>query len=148
MKVFIRQNATTKTGYELVSIDELGNENVQPIEKTVLEKKTNINWLVLPENAANRKLINPAKLEKAGGYLELTYKESVVIGPRGENGEPRKKLEEYLTDEEKTIIADIMAKAKARREADKPKPLTEKEKLQRQLAKLQEKLAKYEKEGE
>ena len=159
MKVFIRQNATTKTGYELVSIDELGNENVQPIEKTVLEKKTSINWLVLPENAANRKLINPAKLEKAGGYLELTYKESVVIGPRGENGEPRKKLEEYLTDEERDTLEtarealrqlekEMLGIAKGRRDEERSKPLTEKEKLQRQLAKLQEKLAKYEKEGE
>ena len=55
MKVFIRQNATTKTGYEVVSIDELGNENVQSIEKTYPNEPFT---LVLPENASNRKYFN------------------------------------------------------------------------------------------
>lgn len=139
MKVYIRQNATTKTGYEIVSINDDGQEICQAIENTVLEKKTNVNWLVLPENAANRKLINPAKLEKANGFIELTYKESKVLGPR-ENASPRKKLEDYLTDEEKAIIADIMEKAKERREADKPKPLTPVEKAKRELERAQAKL--------
>jgi hypothetical protein len=131
MKVYIRQNATTKTGYELVSIDELGNEVVQEIEKTYPNEPYT---LVLPSNESNRKYFNSKKVEAAGGEIELTYKESKTLGPR-ENGSPRKKLEDYLTDEEKSIIANIMAEAKKRKEADKPKPLTELEKAQREYEK-------------
>ena len=142
MKVFIRQNVTTKTGYELVSIDELGNESVQPITDVTHDDKS----YILPENPSNRKYW--AKSRVGEEPVELTYKESKTFGPRGENSEPRKKLTDYLTEEEKAIMEGIWAKARERREADKPKPLTEREKLERQLAKLKEKLAKYEKEGE
>lgn len=138
MKVFIRPNATTKTGYEIVSIDDLGNEKVQPITDVTHDDKS----YILPENPSNRKYW--AKSRVGNEPVELTYKESRTFGPRGESGEPRKKLTEYLTEEEKATIEGIWAKARERRAADRPKPLTEKEKLERQLAKLKEKLAELE----
>lgn len=139
MKYFITHNSQTPTGYQMTVVNDDGQETFVPIEKTVLEKKTGINWLVLPENPMNRKLINPAKVDKLG-KVELTYKESIVLRPR-DNSQPRKKLEDYLTDEEKAIIEDLMSKAKARKEADKPKPLTEVEKAKIAAQKAQ---AKYE----
>ena len=137
MKYFITHNPQSPTGYSMIVEDGNKTDEIM-ITETTLEKKTNIHWLVLPENPMNRKLINPSKVDKLG-KVELTYKEPIVLGPRNENGS-HKKLEDYLTDEEKAIIADLMAKAKARKEADKPKPLTEKEKLMRQIEKLTAKL--------
>ena len=134
MKVFIRQNVSTKTGYEIVSIDELGNENVQPITDITKDGKS----YILPDNPSNRHFWAISRVQDEP--VELTYKESKTFGPR-DNSQPRKKLEDYLTDEEKAIIEDLMNKAKARKEADKPKPLTEVEKAKIAAQKAQ---AKYE----
>lgn len=145
MKYFITYNPQSKHGFQLVKVYDDNREEI-----CNLDKKTTDDYLYLPEDVVkttNRRLISMAMIKKANvERFEITakeYREPRVLGPRNENSTPRKKLEEYLTDDEKSIIADLIAKAKARREADKPKPLTEKEKLQRQLAKLQEKLAKY-----
>lgn len=139
MKVYVRQNASTQTGYELVSIDELGNETVQAIDKTYPNEPFT---LVLPANESNRKYFNSKKVDAAGGSIELTYKESKTFGPRTESSAPRKKLIEYLTDDERKIIDDLMAKAQARREeATKKVPMTELEKAQRAYERA---LAKYE----
>lgn len=139
MKYFITHNTQSPTGYAMVVELDDGQKEVKMIDKTALENKTNINWLVLPENPMNRKLINPAKVDKLG-EVELTYKESIVLGPR-DHSQPRKKLEDYLTDEEKATIAEIMEKAKARKEADKPKPLSELDKARLAAEKAK---AKYE----
>lgn len=129
MKVLVRQNATTNTGYEVVTIDDNGIETCQAIDKTYPGEPFT---LVLPVNASNRKFFNSKKVDAAGGEIELTYKESKTFGPRTNSGEPRKKLDDYMTDEEKATIADILAKAKARREeANKKVPMTELEKAQR-----------------
>lgn len=137
MKYYVTHNPQSPTGYAMI-IEDNGVEEVKMVEKTGLEKKTGINWLFLPENPMNRKLINPSKVDKLG-KVELTYKESKTLGPR-ENVKPRKKLEDYLTDDEKATIAQIMELAKQRKEADKPKPLTEVEKAQREYEKAKAKL--------
>lgn len=135
MKVYIRQNATTKTGYEIVSINDDGQEVCQAIEQITHDGIS----FILPENPSNRKYW---AIKRVGDEpVELTYKESKVLGPR-ENTTPRKKLEDYLTEEEKSIIADIMEKAKKRRENDKPKPLTPVEKARREFERAQAKLEK------
>lgn len=126
MKVYIRQNATTKTGYEVVTIDDNGVETCQAIDNITHDGIS----LILPENPSNRKFWAIKRLGEEP--IELTYKASKTFGPRTNSGEPRKKLEDYMTDEEKATIADILAKAKARREeANKKVPLTELEKAQR-----------------
>ena len=144
MKVYIRHNATTKTGYEVVSTLDNGEVVV-----TELNRKTTDNYLYMPDHvvqATNRRLIGIALIEKSmkDGEFEVEAKEyraPRVLGPRDENGN-HKKLEDYLTDEEKSIIANIMAEAKKRKEADKPKPLTEVEKAQREYEKAKAKLEK------
>lgn len=138
MKTFITTSSKAATGYELRVQNDDNSVDVTYIEKTYPNEPYT---LVLPQNPSNRKYFNSKKVDAAGGTIELTFKESKTFGPRTNNGEPKKKLEDYLTDEEKSILADIMAKAKARREADKPKPLTEVEKAKRAAEKAQ---AKYE----
>ena len=125
MKVFIRKNLSTPTGAELALIDENGTENVLPITSIT---KDGISF-ILPDNPSNRKYWAISKLSDVP--TELTYKESKTLGPRTESG-PRKKLEDYMTDEEKATIAAIIEKAKERREADKRTPLTPLEKARRE----------------
>lgn len=143
MKYFIQLNATAKHGYDLVKVDEKGKETI-----VSLDKKTADDYLYLPDDvvkATNRKLIGINAIKKSGATrYELTvkeYREPRVLGPRTESG-PRKKLEDYLTDDEKATIAAIMEKAKERREADKPVPLTPLEKARREY---ERKKAAYEK---
>ena len=87
----------------------------------------------LPENSANRQFVMLSKIPDEG--LEL---EPRVTPPRVLN--TGKKLEDYMTDEERKTIDAIMEKCRQRKEADKPKELTEVEKLQAKIAKLQAKV--------
>ena len=115
MKTIIT-TASTTTGYALVIRQDDGQEQIFPITKTAREKKTGIDWLVLPENPTNRKLLNPARM-KGINELELTYKESKTFGPRDPNATPKaptKGWVEYLTDEEKAIYDQLKAKAENR----------------------------------
>lgn len=144
MKYYIQPNATAKHGYELVKIDDNGNEVVM-----ALDKKTTDNYLYMPDeviNATNRRLVGINGIKKANvERYELTpkeYKEPRVLGSHS-NGEPRKKLDEYLTQEEKDILTELLARAKARREeATKKVPLTPLEKARREY---ERKKATYEK---
>ncbi len=118
------------------------NDVVTELTKTSTDPKTNKLKLKLPENSANRVWVD-AENVKIAGEIELDYKETRHIDTT--NRQPRKKDEDYMTDEEKQIIADIMVKVKERREADKPKPLTELEKLELKIKKYQEQLKKLKK---
>ena len=138
MKVLVRKNSNTNTGYELVSINEAGREVAVAIDKTYPGEPFT---LVLPANDANRKYFNSKKVDAAGGSIELTYKESKTIGPRTESA-PRKGLEEYLEGEDKEIYLALVEKAKkAREEANKKAPMTEYEKRVRAVERAQAKLA-------
>lgn len=106
-------------------------DDIIELTKVVHENKTDKDWVVLPENSANRKVVDLAKISETP--IELKYRETRMVGPRGSS----KKLEEYMTDEEKQIVADIMAKCKERKEADKPAPKSEIEKLKEKIAKYQ-----------
>lgn len=114
MSTFITTSANSKTGYKLV-IKE-GDRIVESHEINATDPK-NESVLKLPENPSNRKWLSVKKVIEAGGELELTYKESIVLGERSTSS----KLEDYMTDEEKKLIADIHAKAEARRDEAKKK---------------------------
>lgn len=138
MKVLVRKNSNTNTGYELVTINDAGKEVSVAIDKTYPNEPFT---LVLPANEANRKYFNSKKVEAAGGEIELTYKESKTIGPRTEST-PRKGLEEYLEGEDKEMYLALVEKAKkAREEANKKAPMSDLEKAMRAVERAQAKLA-------
>lgn len=137
MKVLVRKNSNTNTGYELVTIDDAGKEVAIAIDKTYPNEPFT---LVLPANEANRKYFNSKKVDKAGGEIELAYKESKTFGPRTESA-PRKGLEEYLEGKDKELYLALVEKAKkAREEANKKAPMTEYEKRVRAVERAQAKL--------
>lgn len=138
MKVLVRKNSNTNTGYELVTIDNAGKEVSVAIDKTYPNEPFT---LVLPANEANRKYFNSKKVDAAGGKIELTYKESKTIGPRTEST-PRKGLEEYLEGKDKEMYLALVEKAKkAREEANKKAPMSDLEKAMRAVERAQSKLA-------
>lgn len=138
MKVLVRKNSNTNTGYELVTINDAGKEVSVAIDKTYPNEPFT---LVLPANEANRKYFNSKKVEAAGGEIELAYKESKTIGPRTEST-PRKGLEEYLEGKDKEMYLALVEKAKkAREEANKKAPMSDLEKAMRAVERAQAKLA-------
>ena len=138
MKVLVRRNSNTNTGYELVTINDAGKEVAISIDKTYPNEPFT---LVLPANEANRKYFNSKKVDAAGGEIELTYKESKTIGPRTESA-PRKGLEEYLEGKDKEMYLALVEKAKkAREEANKKAPMSDLEKAMRAVERAQAKLA-------
>ena len=138
MKVLVRRNSNTNTGYELVTINDAGKEVSVAIDKTYPNEPFT---LVLPANEANRKYFNSKKVDAAGGEIELTYKESKTIGPRTESA-PRKGLEEYLEGKDKEMYLALVEKAKkAREEANKKAPMSDLEKAMRAVERAQAKLA-------
>ena len=138
MKVLVRRNSNTNTGYELVTINDAGKEVSIAIDKTYPNEPFT---LVLPANEANRKYFNSKKVEAAGGEIELTYKEIKTIGPRTESA-PRKGLEEYLEGKDKEMYLALVEKAKkAREEANKKAPMSDLEKAMRAVERAQAKLA-------
>ena len=143
MKVYINNSIHSTTGYEIVIKDDEGLiVETKPIDALVDDGKT----LKLPENPSNRKYFNLAKVEAADGIVELTYKETIKLGTR-EPGESKKPLEDYLNDEDKALYLALVEKAKNNRaEAHKKVPVTEKEKLQAKIARLQAQVAKMESE--
>lgn len=136
-KTTIRTSTISATGYELVTIDEQGNESVLAIQSTYKgEPKT----LILPENPCNRKYFNSDKVDKAGGEIELTYKESKSFGPRSESVS-RKGIEEWLNDDDKALYLALVEKAKkARDEANKKPKMTDLEKAEAAVARAMAKV--------
>lgn len=108
------------------------------ITKSFVEKKTGKTWYHLPANAANRKLIDEAKM--VDGY-ELTFRETRTIGSYGAIGN-KKPFWEYLTVEELEQYNRLVEIGTARKkEAEKKPELTEAEKLRIKIEKMQKQLA-------
>ena len=105
------------------------------VTKIVHENKSGKDWIVLPENSSNRKVVDLAKVTEQP--LELKYRETRVIGPRGSG----KKLEDYMTPEERATVDALMAACRERKLADKPQPKTELQKAMDLVAKYQAKVA-------
>lgn len=110
-------------------------DNIVELTKVVHENKTGKDWIVLPENSSNRKVVDLAKVTEQP--LELNYRETRVIGPRGSG----KKLEDYMTPEERATVDAIMEACRERKLADKPQPKTELQKAMELVAKYQAKVA-------
>ena len=134
MSTIITTSTTSTTGYKLVIND---NGLVTEIDVNEFDKN-NAKSIKLPENPSNRKYFSIEKIEKNGGEIELTYKESIKMGERA----PRMDVTDFLTederkelDEAKAKVEDLMNLAKTRREEAKKKPMTEKEKAQKKLDK-------------
>ena len=111
------------------------SDNIVELTKVVHENKTGKDWIVLPENSSNRKVVDLAKVTEQP--LELNYRETRVIGPRGSG----KKLEDYMTPEERATVDAIMEACRERKLADKPQPKTELQKAMELVAKYQAKVA-------
>lgn len=110
-------------------------DNIVEVTKVVHDNKTGKDWYILPENSANRKCIVADKVTEQP--LELEYKETRVVGPRGSG----KKVEDYMTPEERATVEAIFAACRERKLADKPQPKTELQKAMDQVAKYQAKVA-------
>ena len=144
MKVIVRKSEQFESGYEMSIVNDDGTASVQEL-KFWSAGKTNPRYkttLLLPKNPANRTYFEAKQLEKAGPEgVELEYRETRVLGPY-KVGVPKKPWEEYMTEEEKAQYDTIREACFARKaEAEKPKELTEAEKLQLEIEKLTAKLA-------
>ena len=98
--------------------------------------------IVLTPNASNRKYYNRAKAEAAieqDGYCGLTRKDTIKIGSVTRT--PNAKLISYLPQDLQDEYNAIIARAIEAKNADKKKPLTEREKLEAKIAKMKEQLA-------
>lgn len=109
MSLIIKKNvATNEYTYENTLTHETGTLT------QVLEKKTGINWIKLPPNEYNRKLLNPARVDETNEYIIDTIKTPAS----GEGGSVRTsssiKWTEYLTDEEKLILKELRETAEKR----------------------------------
>lgn len=124
-------------GYHVIDNDG----NIGP----VCDKVTTDGYLTLSKNAANRKYYNYKNLEKhfseSDEPIGLCYKESKHFGSLGTKL-PHEKLIAYLSEEDQAEYRAIIDRARAAKAADVKKPLTEKEKLEKKIAKAQEALAK------
>lgn len=118
MKVVIRKNENTRHGWEWVEMMEDGQEVVK-----ALNKKTTDNYLHLPENEFNRRLIGMNFLEKQGDEWEVTYRDVAPRTPSTEPSTPRKGLEEYLEGDEKELYLALVKKAIENREKIKNDPI-------------------------
>lgn len=105
-------------------------------------EKSKDKWqIVLGPNSANRKYIAHNEFF-AKAEDDVYIVEDKTTGPRVlGTSEPDKKLVPFMTDEDKAAYEAIIARAKENRDAQKNKPLTEEEKLQKQIDSLMAKLA-------
>lgn len=141
---------TTEVVTEIVKVikDENGDfhtvigENVGPVCKIVEEGRT----IVLGKNPTNRQYVAVKKalasIEADGCFIvPVKTTEPRVIGSSGPKL-PNEKLISYLPEAEQEEYRAIIARAIAARDAEKNRPLTEREILERNLAKAQAKAEK------
>ena len=124
-------NYDCESGYAIVDGD-----NTIPCDKVVTYKGRDI--IHLPSNSTLRQWADRKKTDAAiaeNGYLELAYKARVTQGHS--TAAPRFTGIQYLSDEDLKERYTLIAKARERMQADKKKPMTELEKLQAKLAKVQ-----------
>lgn len=133
-------------GYHVIDFD--GTEG------PVCDKRTADGYIILTKNTANRKCLNEKNAEKffaenPDGCIELTFKATRTLGPMGSRSTalPNAKLIAYLPEAEQAEYKAIIDRAIAARDADKKKPMTEKEKLEARIAKAKAALAALEAEA-
>ena len=124
-------NYDCESGYAIVDGD-----NTIPCDKVVTYKGRDI--IHLPSNSKLRQWADRKKTDAAiaeNGYHELAYKARVTQGHS--TAAPRIPGIQYLSEEEQNELNTLIANARERMQADKKKPMTELEKLQAKLAKVQ-----------
>lgn len=137
MKVLVRKNSSTKTGYELVVIADDGKETVAAITENG-KGPDGPKYLKLPTNPANRQWLAISKV--TGDSLELTAHVTRTV--TSTERAPRKPDEDFLEGEDKKTFLALKEKIrKAREEANKKPTLTDLEKAQLAVKRAQEKLA-------
>ena len=101
-------------------------------------KVQNNGWCKLPEgNSSNRTWIKATELEKIEGTRELPYREKSV---RATSGVAGKTWIDFLSDEDRAIYEQLKAKGEKAREEAKSHKLTEEEKNELKIKKLEAQL--------
>ena len=101
-------------------------------------KVQNNGWCKLPEgNSSNRTWIKATELEKIIGTKELPYREKSV---RATSGVAGKTWIDFLSDEDRDIYEQLKAKGEKAREEAKSHKLTEEEKNELKIKKLEAQL--------
>ncbi len=125
-------------GYHVKSLDG----DIGPLCKYV----TTDGYIKLSVNEANRKYFNFKAAEKffaenPTGEIPMAYRETRVITVT-KNPYPNMKLIGYLPEDLQNEYKAIIDRAREAMNADKVKPMTEREKLEAKIAKAKEALAK------
>lgn len=139
MAVKITLIEETANGPVFEAVDLVSGEKVEA--KNWFEKSKDKWHIVLGQNSANRKYIahNEFYAKAEDGVYTV---EDKTTGPRVlGTAQPDKKLVPFMTPEDKEKYDAIIARAIENRNAQKNVELTEEEKLEAQIAKLQAKLA-------
>ena len=140
VRLTLIENIDNNPVFEAIDLDT--NETVTA--KNWFEKSKNKWHIVLGPNSANRKYIAHNEFF-AKAEDDVYIVEDKTTGPRVlGTSEPDKKLVPYMTDEDREAYEAIIARAKANRDAQKNKPLTEEEKIVAQIQKLLAKKAQLE----
>jgi hypothetical protein len=106
----------TKLNENLYAYVEEGKDEILLDEKSiVLEKKTDIYWLKLPENPLNRKLVSTKKFAENPVVILENVKTPIKIGEKS----PKKNWTEYLNDEEKEMYERLKKNAEERMRLEK-----------------------------
>ena len=138
MAVKITLIETNENGPVFEALDLATNEQV--VAKNWYEKSKEKWHIVLGPNSANRKYIAHneffAKAENDEYIVEDKTTGPRVLG----TAQPDKKLVPYMTPEDKEEYDAIIARAIENRNSQKAVELTDEEKLEKQIAKLQAKL--------
>ena len=135
MKVLVTKSVSSSTGFELKVVRDNGVEEIFPITKSCVEKKTGITWLNLPENPTGRKLFN---VDKMDGLESVEITEKAIRVSSVEKSSSVKiptNIERYLTEEEFATYKSLMAKVE--KEMAKEKLRKEIEENQRKLAEME-----------
>ena len=113
------------------------NDKDANISEVELKVQSN-GWCRLPEgNSSNRTWIKATELEKIDGTKELPYREKSV---RATSGVAGKTWIDFLSDEDKAIYEQLKAKGEKAREEAKSHKLTEEEKNELKIKKLEAQL--------
>ena len=137
------------TVYAYIVKDDDGNYHVEALDGTVGPTCKLVDegdrTIALTPNKSNRKWYNRKKADEliaSSGKCPLYYKESKHFGSTGTTHLPNEKLIAYLSADEQAEYKAIINRAIAAREAERNRPLTEEEKLRKQIASYEATIAK------
>ena len=115
MKVYLTSNPSTELGYELKIVADDGTETFQPIKGFAKDGSIHLD----PSNPSGREWVTRAKIEKAGGILELIPREKRAQKSESSPKTSSKGWSQYLTEDELKVIQELKEKALKRMKADK-----------------------------